>query len=127
MYIGAKYFADHLPANVPKRGVLLDMIGDRDLNIYQETNSLLRAREVVDGIWSTAQKLGDSRYFIPQAKYAIDDDHIPLLDQGLAVADLIDFDYPPWHTLGDTPDKCSSQSLKIVGTVVGAWVYGQGP
>jgi Zn-dependent M28 family amino/carboxypeptidase len=125
MYLGAKYFAAHLPPNTPKRGVLLDMVGDRDLQIYQEGNSLVRAGAVVESVWDTARRLGYHRYFVPAPKYSISDDHLPLMDKGLEVADLIDFDYPPWHTLGDTVDKCSAGSLKIVGTVVAAWVYGR--
>jgi Zn-dependent M28 family amino/carboxypeptidase len=123
MFLGARYFADHLPAGTPRQGVLLDMIGDKDLQIYQETNSLMRAREVVEGVWDTARRLGYQRAFVPEAKFRVEDDHIPLQDKGLAIADLIDFDYPPWHTLGDTVDKCSPESLQTVGTVVGAWVY----
>jgi Peptidase family M28 len=123
MYLGARYFADHLPPGTPKQGVLLDMIGDRDLQIYQETNSIRRAGDVVKGIWETARRLGYQRNFPPQAKFQVGDDHIPLQDKGLEIADLIDFDYPPWHTLADTVDKCSAESLQIVGRVVGAWVY----
>lgn len=122
MFLGAKYFADHLAADVPKQGVLLDMIGDRDLQIYQETNSIMRAGPVVEAVWQTAQRLGYQQQFPAQAKFKIEDDHIPLQDKGLEIADLIDFDYPPWHTLGDTVDKCSADSLQAVGTVVGAWV-----
>jgi Zn-dependent M28 family amino/carboxypeptidase len=126
MFLGSRHFADTLAADTPRQGVLLDMIGDRDLAIYHEGNSLVGAREVVDAVWAVAKRLGHERYFIPRERHTISDDHIPLMAKGLAVADLIDFDYPPWHTLGDTVDKCSSESLKVVGSVVAAWVYGRG-
>jgi Zn-dependent M28 family amino/carboxypeptidase len=50
------------------------------------------------------------------------DDHIPFLEAGIPAADLIDFDYPYWHTVEDTPDKVSAQSLKAVGETLLAWV-----
>jgi glutaminyl-peptide cyclotransferase len=58
-------------------------------------------------------------------KYAITDDHVPLIEAGVPCIDLIDFDYPYWHTLQDTVDKCSPQSLQIVGEVVAAVVYSE--
>jgi hypothetical protein len=51
------------------------------------------------------------------------DDHIPLMDQGLPALDIIDFDYPYWHTMADTPDKCSARSLGVVGNLVTSLVY----
>jgi hypothetical protein len=45
------------------------------------------------------------------------DDHTPLNEIGIPVIDLIDFDFPPWHTAGDTVDKISAESLEIVGRV----------
>jgi len=127
MFLGSVYFADHLPANTPKRGVLIDMIGDRELSIPQEGNSLNAARDVVEEIYAIAQRKGLDRQFPAQAGANIEDDHMPLNKKGLHVADLIDFDYGPghswWHTLADTPDKCSSASLKAVGDVLLEWVY----
>lgn len=127
MFLGSTYFANHLPANMPKRGVLLDMIGDRDLVIPQEGNSLNAARDVVEEIYAIAQRKGLDRQFPAQAGPPIEDDHIALHKKGLRVADLIDFDYGPghswWHTLADTPDKCSPASLKAVGDVLLEWVY----
>lgn len=125
--IGSTYFAHHLPSPgyQPVFGVLWDMIGDSDLHIYQEQNSLARAPEVVSRVWSTAANLGYSNYFIPQPKDAVTDDHIPLLEAGLRVIDVIDLDYPPHHTLGDTMDKISAKSLGIVGDVATALVTGQ--
>jgi hypothetical protein len=118
--IGSAYFAQHLPSADyhPLYGVLWDMIGDSNLDIYQEPNSVNRAPEVVSLVWAKAKELGYSRYFIPRlASEAIIDDHIPLLDAGLRVIDVIDFNFPYHHTPQDTLDKVSAQSLQIVGDV----------
>ena len=117
--LGSKYFAEHLPSSgyQPLFGVLWDMIGDRDLQIFHEQNSLDQAPEVVARVWNTAQELGYSRWFVPQARYAVTDDHIPLLRKGLRVIDVIDLDYPDHHKLSDTIDKISARSLQIVGDV----------
>jgi len=132
--IGSTYFAEHLPAGYqPIFGVLFDMIGDADLSIPQESNSVTRAPEVVSRVWDTAAKLGYQRYFPPTVGYAVTDDHIPLLDKGLRVIDVIDLDYlgPPGsgkpnyhHTPEDTLDKVSAQSLKVVGDVAYALITG---
>jgi hypothetical protein len=66
-------------------------------------------------------------YFPDNVKYTITDDHLPLIQAGLPCADVIDFDYPYWHTLADTPDKCSAKSLKIVGDTISRVVYSPAP
>lgn len=129
--IGSTYFASHLPSPgyQPIFGVLFDMIGDKDLDIYEEQNSVARAPEVVSRVWETAANLGYSKYFIPEARYAVTDDHIPLLAAGLRVIDVIDIDYGPnnsyHHSLADTMDKISGKSLGIVGDVAAALVTTQ--
>ena len=117
--IGSRYFAEHLPDSGyrPLFGVLWDMIGDRDLQIDQESHSLQRAPEVVQRVWKTAADLGYSRIFLSQEGQGVTDDHIPLLDKGLRVIDVIDYDYAAHHTPRDTIDQVSAQSLKIVGDV----------
>jgi Zn-dependent M28 family amino/carboxypeptidase len=122
--LGSKYFAEHLPSPDYRilYGVLWDMIGDSDLQIYQETNSSEQAPEVVNRVWQTAADLGLTKWFIPQQKWAVTDDHIPLLKKGLRVIDVIDLDYAAHHTQGDTMDKISAQSLKVVGDVAYALV-----
>ena len=117
--MGSTYFADHLPSSgyQPLFGVLWDMIGDRDLQIFHEQNSLEQAPEVVARVWNTAHDLGYSRWFVPQARYSVTDDHIPLLRKGLRVIDVIDLDYPDHHRLSDTIDKVSARSLQVVGDV----------
>jgi Zn-dependent M28 family amino/carboxypeptidase len=118
--IGSKYFAAHLPSPgyKPLYAVLWDMIGDKDLDIYQEPISLNRAPEVVSLVWNEAQALGYSRYFINSpSNSGVTDDHVPLLDAGIHTIDVIDFDYPAHHTPDDTFDKISAHSLQVVGDV----------
>jgi hypothetical protein len=117
--LGSRYFAAHLPGPDyrPLYGVLFDMIGQRDLQIYEEGNSVQRAPEVVARVWQAAADMGYSDVFIPRSKYTISDDHVPLLDAGLRVIDVIDYDYPVHHTTHDTIDQVSAQSLQIVGDV----------
>ncbi len=120
---GSAYFARHLSrSEYPRFGILIDMIGDADLEIYQEANSRAYARPVVDKVWEIAQNLG-CKAFKPVAGSSIMDDHIPLLQVGIPCIDLIDLDYPYWHTLADTPDKCSADSLDQVGRVLIQVVY----
>jgi len=124
MYLGSKYYANNLPAKKPDWGILLDMVGDKKLTIYREPNSERYAKVVNDRIFRAARELcyirtGHGSGFVNSLySIALDDDHIPLNNAGIPTADLIDFDYPAWHTLGDTVDACSSESLKIVGRVV---------
>lgn len=123
--LGSKYFASHLPSPGyhPLYGVLWDMIGDRNLDIYQEPISMQRAPEVVQLVWDQANALGYSKYFIPRPmQTGVIDDHIPFLDAGLHVIDVIDLDYPYHHTPQDTYDKVSAESLQIVGDVATALV-----
>lgn len=98
-----------------KAMILVDMIGDKNLDIQQEANSNAALRKLV---WSAAADLGYHAYFIDQPMGPIEDDHLPFKKLGVPVIDLIDFNYPPWHKDTDTLDKISGQSLEIVGTVV---------
>ena len=94
--------------------ILLDMIGDRNLNIRREENS---TSWLTDIIWNTAAKLGHDREFVSQSA-PVEDDHLPFLEVGVAAVDLIDLDYPAWHTAADTLENVSARSLQIVGDVV---------
>lgn len=117
--LGSTYFADHLPSPDyrPLYGVLWDMIGDRDLRIPQEGNSIAAAPEVVQRVWSVADELGYGSVFVPEAGEYITDDHVPLIRKGLRVIDVIDLDYPAHHTPDDLLDKVSVRSLQTVGDV----------
>ena len=116
--LGSRFFVENL-AGVPDAVVIVDMIGDTDLKIYYETNSDTSLREEV---WSTAHALGHEDIFIQEEKYNILDDHTPFLERGISAIDIIDFDYPYWHTLQDTADKVSSESLKIIGDTLLVWL-----
>lgn len=121
--LGAQYFArTRDPRYRPVFGILLDMVGDRDLQIYQEENSLQYAPQVVQKVWQRARDLNLAS-FIPRPKFQVSDDHLPLLQAGISCIDLIDFDYPYWHTLQDTPDKCSPASLQQVGQLLLSLIY----
>lgn len=115
--IGSKHYANDTPANSYAFGVLVDLIGDADLRIYREEYSHVYARRVVDDVWSKAKEVGATS-FADSLKHIVYDDHVPFLEKGIPVIAIIDFDYPYWHTLSDTPDKCSPASLSEVGKVL---------
>jgi Iap family predicted aminopeptidase len=119
--LGSRAFVEEIPV-APRAVVIVDMIGDADLNIYLERNSNVAIRTE---IWSTAEKLGYGDKFINQEKYSMEDDHTPFLEAGIPAVDLIDFDYPYWHTTQDTPDKVSAKSLQAVGDTLLNWIVGQ--
>jgi hypothetical protein len=80
---------------------------------------------VVDAIWDVARRL-EVRQFVPRPKYAVEDDHVPLrMIAGIPTCDIIDFDYPQWHTTADTPEACSAESLEAVGRVLLTWLREQ--
>lgn len=116
--IGSRAFVEQLETT-PASVVIIDMIGDSDLNIYREKNS---DPELTSEIWNLAEELGYGHVFLDQPKYNILDDHTPFLEKGIRAVDIIDFDYPYWHTLSDTADKVSSRSLEIIGNVLLAWL-----
>jgi Zn-dependent M28 family amino/carboxypeptidase len=124
--IGSTYFARNplIPNYQPLYGVVWDMIGDADLVVYQESNSLNAAREVVERVWQTARDLGYNKHFPWQDLGPINDDHIPLINIAKwRVIDVIDINYHGTdgtnyhHTSMDTMDKISAKSLQVVGDV----------
>ena len=117
--IGSAYFAKNPPDSAyrPIFGVLWDMIGDKDLQIKKEGYSVQQAPEVVERVWSKAAELGYKDIFVDENQGAITDDHVPLLQAGFRVIDVIDLDYPYHHRPSDTLDKISARSLSIVGDV----------
>jgi len=94
--------------------ILLDMVGDRDLDIRPDTNSAPWLNQIV---WSSAARLGYASTFIPQP-FTVEDDHLPFVEARVASIDIIDLDYPQWHTAQDDLDHVSARSLQIVGDVV---------
>jgi Zn-dependent M28 family amino/carboxypeptidase len=126
MYVGASYFAKNPGAFKPDEAVLIDMIGQKNLQIPMEANSKLRCPDLVQRVWDAAKSAGAQNVFVPQTDYSIDDDHVPLLKAGIPCIDLIDFNYAYWHTLDDTPDKCSPESLGAVGRTLLEFVGREG-
>jgi hypothetical protein len=121
--IGARHYAANQPPGAkPLYAVLYDLIADKDLQIYQEGNSVTGAPEVVNLVWEMARDLGHGRIFVDTPKHVLTDDHIELQKVGIRAIDVVDFDYPAHHTPFDTIDKVSGQSLQIVGDVAIALV-----
>ena len=122
--IGSTHFAANLPlpGYRPIFGVVWDMVGDRDLRFLQEGHSLRGAPEIVNRVWSKAAALGYAKHFVATPGYQVMDDHVPLLALGWRVIDVIDLDYQWHHTIADTIDKVSAESLRIVGEVALALV-----
>lgn len=116
--LGSRAFADSL-TSLPDSVVVIDMIGDSDLTIYREKSS---DQTITDSIWQKAADLGYEKSFINEEKYSILDDHLPFLELGIPAIDIIDFDYPYWHTIADTVDKVSAESLSIVGNTLLSWL-----
>ncbi|MBX3049372.1 MAG: M28 family peptidase [Anaerolineales bacterium] len=119
--MGSRAFAQSLSEH-PDAVIILDMIGDTDLQVYYEANSdeSLRAE-----IWDTAAELGYADLFIPSVRHSMLDDHTPFIELGIPSVLLIDFDYPYWHTRQDTLDKVSAHSLQAVGDTMLAWLLGR--
>lgn len=125
---GSEWFAQKYVEQPPEHkyrwGVLLDMVGDADLQVFYEQNSISwpDTQPLVIDIWSTAQRLG-VKEFIPRAKHLIRDDHLALRNVAhIPTCNIIDFDYPYWHTEADAPGRCSAKSLAKVGWVVYEWL-----
>ena len=119
--MGSRSFVSSLTEK-PRAVIILDMVGDAHLNIFMERNS---NKTLTIAIWAQAQSLGYQNYFIPDEKYSMLDDHTPFLQAGIPAVDIIDFDYPFWHTSEDTADKVSAHSLQVVGQTVWSWIVNQ--
>jgi glutaminyl-peptide cyclotransferase len=106
------------------------MVGDKDLKLLPENQSLLAAPEVVDLVWTVAKEAGHAAVFVdsPGAGPTLIDDHAELQKVGIRAIDVVDFKYPDgiqnlyWHTPADTLDKVSAQSLQVVGDVAMALI-----
>lgn len=132
MFLGSTYFANQY---VQRRAdfryayaILIDMVGDKNLQIFFERNSLQYAPRLTRSIWGVAQRL-KVREFVAKERHTISDDHLPLNRiAGIPTCDVIDFDFPSlrsknafWHTEKDVPENCSAESLGKVGRVLLQW------
>jgi Zn-dependent M28 family amino/carboxypeptidase len=116
--LGSRMFVQQMD-ETPAAVVIVDMVGDGDLNILRETNSDFFLQ---NDIWRVARESGYGDFFIDQHGYSILDDHTPFLEKGIPALDIIDFDYPYWHTSMDTLDKISPGSLEAVGRTIENWL-----
>lgn len=119
--VGSNYMAEKLTVK-PESVIIVDMIGDADQTIYYEQNS---DKALQEELWSIATRLGYSQQFIKEFKWSMSDDHTPFLQRGIRAVDIIDFDYPYWHTIEDTADKVSAASLERVGRMLEVWLEGR--
>ena len=126
---GSQFFAKNLPIEKPDEAIILDMIGDKELHIPIERYSYQQNKDLVKKLWSLANKL-NLEAFESRIVHTIYDDHVPLWQEAkIPAIDIIDFNYPNrysnyWHTLQDTPDNCSAQSLGQVGNLLVHYIYG---
>jgi hypothetical protein len=130
-FIGSEWFARQYATGKPpyryRAAILLDIVADADLQLPQEVNSLRwpETRPIVEDVWRTAQRLGVPE-FIARPGAEVRDDHLKLRQYAkIPAIDIIDFDYPYWHTEADTPERCSPLSLAKVGWVVSEWLKQQ--
>jgi len=120
--LGSAYFAENYSGVKPEKAIIVDMIGDKDLAVNMEYFSYHNSPNLVKEVWDIADQLGYSE-FKSKIVNRIYDDHYPLLEIGFNAIVLIDFEYPYWHTLEDTPDKCSPRSLNIIGQTLVNLIY----
>lgn len=125
-FLGSEYFARWYRDNPPDYqyvcGVVADMVADKNLGIYIERNSWKMAPQVTQSIWATARNM-QVKEFIYKQKYEVRDDHLAMNQiAGIPTTDIIDFDYPYWHTTRDTARSCSAISLAKVGRVLLQWL-----
>jgi glutaminyl-peptide cyclotransferase len=130
-FLGSKAFAREYAQTrrAPSRGtprytaaIVLDMVGDKNLTIDKEPYSMDFAPKLVNDIWAVAKALKVTQFRDRIGRVAVTDDHLPLANVGIPAIDVIDFDYPHWHTTRDVPENCSAASLEAVGKVMTAWL-----
>jgi len=127
MFAGSLDLAARVPEFFPaglSGFVLLDMIADADLQIPRERFSEESAPALLDAIYASAAAAGSTAFRNAPGPRVVDD-HVSFIDAGFPAVDLIDFDYPPWHTTGDTMDKISAASLGQVGRALEQFFMGE--
>ncbi|MCC7429442.1 M28 family peptidase [bacterium] len=120
--LGSEYFSKNMLIESPAYGILLDLIADKNPEYKIEGHSSYFAADIVYKVWQKAKKLGYTEFSDERIGMLIDD-HLPFLKKGIPVIDIIDLDYPHWHTLKDTPENCSAQGLFAVGETLLALIY----
>ena len=127
--LGSRYYVDHALKPVAQQVILLDMVGDAELQLKIDPVSYRSAPRVIEEIWALGAELGYDHFKLELGS-AMYDDHVPFIEKGIPAIDIIDFEYPGpdnefWHTHNDTPDKCSAESLEVVGNTLISWLYQQ--
>ena len=135
--LGSQYFAAHLPYtanNMPRYGILLDMVGGKSARFHQEYLSSRLARVITAKVWVVAKKIGKEKRFVPSVGNAITDDHLPLIRAGIPVCNIIENNsattgsFPnTWHTLADNIDNLDAEVMTDVGEVVLTLIYYEKP
>lgn len=126
-FFGSEHFAaEYLRSRGTRQhryeaGVLLDLFAAKNARLKIELYSWEGARPLVEQIWGVGKSLG-ARSFVFEKGYEVLDDHIALIRAGIPTVDIIDFDYPHWHKLSDTPDKVSAEQMKEVSDVLTVWL-----
>ena len=120
--LGSRHFAMTLKGYRPVAAIIVDMVGDSDLRIPVEGYSSAASPKLVREVYDIAERLGVDQFERVEGP-AIVDDHLPLIQAGIDAINLIDFDYEYWHTVEDTPDKCSPESLESVGKVLLEFIW----
>ena len=121
--LGTKAFTKNIPHPLPQLAICIDMVADIDAEFKMEYFSLVQAENEVREIWNLANSMGFKEFTYKVQSPIYDDHRAFFVETGIPSLDIIDFDYPYWHTLEDTPDKCSAKTLGIVGTVVSEYLY----
>jgi Zn-dependent M28 family amino/carboxypeptidase len=104
---------------IPESVIVVDMVGDADQQLFYEGNS---NRDLQTVLWQIAADLGFGERFIPEQRHTMIDDHLPFVERAIPTSLIIDFDYPYWHTIEDTADKASPESLFSVGRTLEYWL-----
>jgi hypothetical protein len=126
-FFGSEYFGREARKNKKKTqyvaAVLMDMIGGKDAKFPVEQNSLWKAGPLVEDLWRTAEEQQCPAFRRKElSRVAVLDDHMALNESGIPAIDIVDFDYPHWHKLTDTPENCSGDALEQVARVLSVWV-----
>ncbi|MGP0565717.1 MULTISPECIES: M28 family peptidase [unclassified Nitrospina] len=120
-FLGSTYYAEQLKkedkSTWPARVLVVDMVAQKNLKIFKEQYSFRSSPSFIEFVFDTARELGVDQ-FVPMLRYSVRDDHLPFIYMKIPSVLLIDFDYPHWHTLEDTLDKCSADSMLAVFRVV---------
>jgi hypothetical protein len=130
--LGSEYWAKnpHIPNYMAQFGILLDMVSAPNARFYHEYFSLQQAENIVRKVWNAAQALGYGDYFINQVGGPVEDDHRNVFRfRHIPCIDIIQYNPENngfgayWHTLDDTIDNVSRETMQAVGQTVLQVIY----